>query len=154
MTQHIGGPESPEKISKRLELYCRDSSVSNIHMFVIVLMPEKTGIGSVGYWEREWRGQLIWEGGWRIVPDFQGKGIASKAIAFIIERARAERKHRYLHAFPSIQNDPSNAICRKMGFVLQEEVDFEYPPGRWVRSNDWCLDLFSNAPVDPHPQTS
>jgi RimJ/RimL family protein N-acetyltransferase len=54
-----------------------------------------------------------------------------------------------MHAFPSVDNLPSNAICRKIGFTLQEEVEFEYPPGNFMRCNDWRLDLF----VVFHPLT-
>lgn len=48
---------------------------------------------------------------------------------------------RHLHAFPSVSNSASNAICRKLGFRFVAEVDFEYPPGSMIRSNDCCLDL-------------
>jgi len=148
MTKHIGGPETPEKIRARLERYCVDSSISKIHMFVIVLQAKQLGIGSIGFWERQWKNQTVWESGWRILPAYQGRGIASKAIALVMERARAEQKHRYVHAFPSVENDSSNALCKKTGFVLLEEVDFEYPPGHAMRSNDWQLDLFPHMSED------
>jgi hypothetical protein len=45
-------------------------------------------------------------------------------------------------AFPSIANAPSNAICRKLGFTLIEECEFEYPKGSFMRCNDWRLDLY------------
>jgi hypothetical protein len=67
------------------------------------------------------------------------------ATALAIAVARSERKHRFLHAFPSVDNAPSNAICRKLGFTLVEECEFEYPPGSFMRCNDWRLDLFANA---------
>jgi hypothetical protein len=41
----------------------------------------------------------------------------------------------------SPQNAPSNAICRKLGFTLLEELEFEYPPGSFMRCNDWRLNL-------------
>ena len=145
MTKHIGGPETPEKIKDRLKKYCLDSATSGIHMFVIVLEPEETAIGSIGFWEKTWQGQPVWESGWRIVPEYQGYGIATMAIMQVIDRARAKNTRRYLHAFPSTDNAPSNAICRKTGFVLQKEVDFEYPPGRFMRSNDWRFDLFADG---------
>jgi RimJ/RimL family protein N-acetyltransferase len=144
MMEHTGGPETPEKIQKRLQMYCRDSQTSNIHMFVIVLQPENNGIGSVGFWEREWYGERVWESGWRILPEHQGQGIASRAIGLILERARAEDRHRFVHAFPSTENAASNALCRKLGFTLRGEVDFEFPPGHWTRSNDWRFGLFQN----------
>jgi RimJ/RimL family protein N-acetyltransferase len=31
-------------------------------------------VGSVGYWQREWHGEEIYEIGWMVVPEFQGRG--------------------------------------------------------------------------------
>ncbi len=146
MTEHLGGPESPEKIRERHERYCRTSESDDGSMFVIIVGRERAAAGSIGYWEREWQGQHVWETGWSVLPERQGRGIATRAIAVIIGRARAAQKHRYLHAYPSVDNGPSNAICRKAGFTLQAAVDFEYPPGHRMRCNDWRLDLFAAAP--------
>jgi hypothetical protein len=44
--------------------------------------------------------------------------------------------------FPSVVNAPSNAICRKLGFTLLGEHEFEYPKGNFMQCNDWRLDLF------------
>lgn len=142
MTEHLGGPESPEKIRKRHERYCQGTLAGKDLMFVILAGPGKLPAGSIGYWEREWQGQPVWETGWSVLPQFQGRGIATQAIRLVLERARAERKQRFIHAFPSTENPPSNAICRKAGFQLRGEVDFEYPPGHAIRCNDWRLDLF------------
>jgi RimJ/RimL family protein N-acetyltransferase len=148
MTEHLGGPETPQKIRERHRRYL-SNELSKGQMFVIVVGPEKVVAGSVGYWEKEWRGQMIWETGWSVLPEFQGQGIATRATAAVIDRARDEGKHRVIHAFPSVDNLPSNAICRKVGFAFQGEVDFEYPQGHFMRCNDWRLNLyadFSEAP--------
>ena len=50
-----------------------------------------------------------------------------------------------MHAFPAVDNPPSNALCRKLGFTLIEECEFEYPKGHFMRCNDWRLDLFADA---------
>jgi RimJ/RimL family protein N-acetyltransferase len=141
MTEHLGGPESPEKLAERQERYANVADTGKGHMFKIVDEGTGEAVGSVGYWEREWRGEQIYEAGWSVLPPFQGRGIASEATALAIERARAEKKHRYLHAFPPPDNGPSNAICRKLGFELLGEVEFEFPPGSFGTSNDWRLDL-------------
>ena len=146
MTEHLGGPETPEQIRERHERYRRISDSGKGRMFVIIVGPGGVAAGSVGYWEREWRGQHIWEVGWSVLPEFQGQGVGTRAIAAVVEWARAEGKHRFMHAFPSIENGPSNAICRKIGFTLQEEVEFEYPQGNFMRCNDWRLDLFADIP--------
>ncbi len=145
MNVHLGGPETLEKIRERHERYRQICHSGKGCMFVIVVGPGRVAAGSVGYWEREWRGQHIWETGWSVLPEFQGQGIATRAATAVVERARAEGKHRFVHAFPSVDNGPSNAICRKVGFTLQEEIAYEYPPGNFMRCNDWRLDLFADA---------
>jgi RimJ/RimL family protein N-acetyltransferase len=142
MTKHLGGPESPEKIAERHDRYVRAVD-SRSRMFKIVDDATGEAAGSVGYWEREWRGEQVYETGWSVLPGFQGRGIAGRATALAIEAARAERRHRFLHAFPSIANAPSNAICRKLGFELLGEYEFEYPKGSFMQCNDWRLELFA-----------
>jgi RimJ/RimL family protein N-acetyltransferase len=73
--------------------------------------------------------------------EYQGRGIAVAATARAIELARHADKHRFMHAFPSVENAPSNAICRKLAFGLLEACEFEYPKGRFMTCNDWRLDL-------------
>jgi RimJ/RimL family protein N-acetyltransferase len=141
MTEHLGGPESPDKLAERQERYARLADSGKGRMFKIVDEATGEAAGSVGYWERTWREQQIYETGWMVLPAFQGRGIAGAATAQAIEMARAEQKHRYLHAFPSLDNAPSNAICRNLGFTLLGEVEFEFPPGHVALSNDWRLDL-------------
>ncbi len=149
MTDYLGGPETPEKIRERHQRYCRIGGTGKDRMFVIVVGPERVAAGSVGYWEREWRGRCVWETSWSVLQEFQGQGVATRATAAVVERARAEGKHRFIHAFPSVDNRPSNAICRKVGFTLQGEVEFEYPPGDFMRCNDWHLDLFDDVSEAP-----
>jgi RimJ/RimL family protein N-acetyltransferase len=79
--------------------------------------------------------------GWSILPSFQGKGIATIAVKSAIDEAYAEKKCKSIHAFPSIKNPASNAICRKLDFSLISECEFEYPPGNSMRCNNWRLEL-------------
>ena len=46
-----------------------------------------------------------------------------------------------MFAYPSVDNPPSNAICRKLGFTLVEAREFEYPTGHFMQCNVWRLDL-------------
>ena len=88
---------------------------------------------------------VVWETGWSVLPEFQGLGIATLATKIIIERVRAEERHPFLHAFPSIKNGASNAICKKVGFRLLGQYDFEYPIGNLMTCNDWQVDLFAST---------
>jgi RimJ/RimL family protein N-acetyltransferase len=142
MTEHLGGPESEEKLVERQGRYERLGDSGKGRMFKVVEEESAQPMGSVGYWEREWRDQNVWEVGWSVLPAFQGRGIAGTATAKALDRARAEGKHRYVHAFPGVENGPSNAICRKLGFeLIEEDLEFEYPAGSFMRCNDWRFDL-------------
>ena len=145
MTTYLGGPESDEKIVERQGKYEVIGDTGTGRMFKIVDEASGESVGSVGYWEKDWRDATVWETGWSVLPEFQGRGIAVEATRQTIEAARAEGKHRWFHAFPSVENAPSNAICRKLGFELLGAFDFEYPPGNPMRCNDWRLDLFAPA---------
>lgn len=138
---HLGGPETDDKVLERHARYLDVGPPGTGRMFTIVLPPERTVAGSIGYWEREWQGEQVYETGWNILPEFQGRGIASAAARAVIDAARAERRHRRLHAYPSVDNHASNAICRKAGFTLVGTCEFEFPKGNLMRSNDWRYDL-------------
>jgi RimJ/RimL family protein N-acetyltransferase len=141
MMTYLGGPESSEQIQRRHQRYLHLPEDGTDHMFRIVWAPTGEGVGNVGYWRKTWREQSVYEIGWLVLPAYQGHGIATKAAAAVIEHARQEPKYRFMHAFPSVENPASNAICRKLGFTLVEECQVEYPPGRAMMVNDWRLDL-------------
>lgn len=140
MMTYLGGePETPEKIAKRQARYEKPDS----RQYKIVDEATGEGVGWVGYWERPAGDEQVFEVGWSVLPAFQGRGVATKATALVIEKAKAEQRLRYMHAWPSVENAPSNAICRKLGFTLVEAEEFEYPPGsgKVMTCNDWRLDL-------------
>jgi RimJ/RimL family protein N-acetyltransferase len=141
MTRHLGGPESPEKLAERQQRYERTADSDTDRVFKVVDDATGEGIGWVGYWERRWRDQQVYEIGWAVLPAFQGRGIAGQATAQALADARSAGKHRFVHAFPSVDNAPSNAICQKLGFTLLEALEFEYPKGHFMLCNDWRLDL-------------
>ncbi|MGW7005173.1 GNAT family N-acetyltransferase [Streptomyces sp. NPDC054933] len=141
MTEHLGGPETEEQVLARHERYVKIAGTGTGRMFRVVLLPEGEVVGSVGYWERVWREETVYETGWGVLPPFQRRGIAAAAVAAAAASAGAEQTHRHLHAFPSVGNPASNALCRKLGFSFLGACDFEYPPGSIMRCNDWRLDL-------------
>jgi RimJ/RimL family protein N-acetyltransferase len=145
---HVGGAETPEKIAERQSRYSRPGS----RQFKILEPGTGQGVGWVGYWEREWGGEEVYEAGWSLLAAFHGRGMAAEAAAHMLAAARAEQDRRFMHAFPAPENGPSNAICRKVGFTLMGECDFEYPKGVFVRSNDWRYDLFSGPGCCPTPE--
>ncbi len=134
MTAHLGGPESEEKLDERQARYEKDPRQLRIRV-----EGEERGVGYVGYWDKEWRDETVWETGWGVRPEFQGRGLATAAMQLLLEVLRADGTRRFVHAFPGVDNGPSNAVCRKLGFELLGAFDFEYPPGNPMSCNDWRL---------------
>jgi RimJ/RimL family protein N-acetyltransferase len=139
MMAHLGGPESDEAILARHERYLCEGDPQRL--FTVVLGREAAPVGWVGYWEARWRDEDVWECGWHVLPSHQRRGVATAAVALVLDLAKRERRHRYVHAFPSVDNAASNALCCRLGFVLLAEADVEYPKGHSFRANDWRLDL-------------
>jgi RimJ/RimL family protein N-acetyltransferase len=90
-------------------------------------------------WETRHGDETLYETGWMVLPAHQGHGVASAALALLIERVRGEPRFPSIHAFPPVGNEPSNALCRKFGFALVGQEDFVYS-GRLLRCNHWSLD--------------
>ena len=141
MTKDVGGPESPEQLAERQSRYEEPGS----RQYRIVDGSSGEAVGWVGYWDHTWREEQVWETGWAVLPASQGRGIASAATSQLLERARAQEHRRYVHAYPKVENAPSNAICRKLGFELLGEVDFPVRREGVVRCNDWRFDLFADG---------
>jgi RimJ/RimL family protein N-acetyltransferase len=142
MMAHLGGAwpseTMPEKLRRDME---RVESGSAWIFKIIPDEDEPLAAGTVCIWEHSWRGEAISEIGWMILPAFQGRGLGTKAVRAILDKARSEKRwDNVIHAFPSINNVPSNGICQKMGFSRIEECDLEYA-GHVLRCNHWRLEL-------------
>lgn len=139
MMEHLGGVETPEQIAARHQRYLNDSPGGG--MFTIRINGGAVTAGSIGFWDRKWRAVDVYETGWMVLPQFAGEGIASAAARTIIQYAKNEGRHRFMHAYPSVKNLPSNAVCRSAGFTNLGERAFEYPTGHFMQCNDWFVDL-------------
>ena len=143
MTEFLGGPETEDKL---LDRHRRYASLDGPGAMFVILYGDQPA-GTIGFWDKEWRGDKVYETGWGVLPEFQGHGIAVAATTLVADSARAEGLFRWLHAYPKVVHGAPNAVCRKAGFKLLGEVDFEYPKGTPIRCNDWRLDLASDRQV-------
>lgn len=142
MTHYLGGPESPKELRER-QLRYAGLPPEQGRMYVILAGENEKPAGSVGYWETETAEGKSWETGWSVLPEYQRLGVATKAAALVLEEVRALGRHRTVHAYPLVGNAASNAVCRKLGFTFQREVELESrrANGDIERYNDWCFDL-------------
>ena len=141
MTEHVGGPETEEKLQNRHQRYVDGWATGTDRMFTIFLEGHEGGIGAAGFWPIDWHENQIYESGWGVSEEFQGRGLASLAERLVLEYAAREGDRRYVHAFPAVDHPASNGVCRKAGFTLVGPTEFEYPKGTILTSNDWTFDL-------------
>ena len=140
MTEHLGGPEDEAALRTRQRRYVESEDGA------FKVIDEETGAeaGWVGFWDCEVEDEPAYETGWAILPEHQGRGLAVQATAAVIALMRGRRDHpRFVYAWPGVDNGPSNGICRKLGFELVRDVEFDYPPGSGnvTRWNEWRLKL-------------
>jgi RimJ/RimL family protein N-acetyltransferase len=139
MTAHLNGPETEQQLIARHERYLRHVASGESRLFVIV--DGGHPVGSIGYWKTDWRDQPAFETGWFVLPEAQGRGIASAALAAVVPDAREHRdERRMLTAFPGVDNPASNGVCRRNGFTLVGTLT-ELFREKELTMNEWVLDL-------------
>ncbi|PRA79082.1 GNAT family N-acetyltransferase [Microbacterium sp. MYb66] len=154
MTAHLNGPETEDEIVERHARYLRLTATGEARMFVIE-DEAGTALGSIGHWHVVWREEAALETGWFVRPESQGRGVASAALALLIEDARAHREgRRFLTAFPGVENPASNGVCRRNGFILAGTFTEDFR-GAELTVNEWALDLTTqngvSSPGTPVP---
>lgn len=140
MMRFIGGPRPEADVrathKRRLDLMKKGLA----HMFKIVADDSDEVFGTIGIWKIDWKEEYAYEMGWMVLPEHQGKGIATEAARLILSQPRTDPDMRYVYAFPTIENAASNAIAQKIGMTNQGAFDNEGFAGV-LRCNDWRIDL-------------
>jgi RimJ/RimL family protein N-acetyltransferase len=135
---HLGGPLSLES--------AREAHVRRLRGehpdWWLKIVPEPGGpaAGVIGIWGSKWEGERVDEAGWMVLPAFRGRGIATQALALLLERARSEPRIEAVHAFPNVENEASNALCRRAGFELVGDAEIEFRD-RPMRCNHWVVEV-------------
>jgi RimJ/RimL family protein N-acetyltransferase len=140
MMKHLGGAWPKERIPQKLRQNLEVVEAGTAWIYKVVESEQAAGL--VCIWEHEWRGEQVNELGWAILPALQGRGLATRAVRAMLDKARREGRWDIIHALPAPDNAPSNGVCRNAGFTLIEECEVEWN-GRVLRCNHWLLDLRS-----------
>jgi RimJ/RimL family protein N-acetyltransferase len=143
MTKHVGGPETDEAVEARQLRYMRMWETGEARMFAIIESrkgADEEGVGGVGWWLATWHDQPVYEAGWGVVPEAQGRGVARAAVSLLIADARSHADRRLLTAFPSVANGASNRLCSGAGFHNHGIESFPFR-GTTLTVNAWALEL-------------
>jgi RimJ/RimL family protein N-acetyltransferase len=140
MMAELGGPLPREGMGDKVARDAQAAAAGEAWIKMIVpgeAAPEVAG--SVALWSHEEDGgEPITEIGWMVLPEFQGRGLAKRAVRMLLEAAREDGRWGLVHAFPATANGPSNGICRSLGFRLAGEREVAFA-GRVLQTNHWVI---------------
>ena len=138
MMEHLGGAEPPEKVAERQARYVAAGSGS----FKVVDAATGDGVGWVGVWGRTWRDEPIGEVGWSVLPSAQGRGVATRATAALVDRrAGVGRAPRAAGLPVGRQRAVERRVRQGRLHAARAVLTVEYPPGHELRCNEWRLEL-------------
>lgn len=117
MMTELGGPQSRDRVAGQLKHDLDTVRADSTWIKMIVPDDSEQVAGTVTLYAHEGISEI----GWMILPEFQGRGLASEAVRAVLDLARADGRWGLIHAFLSTTNAASNAICCLVGFLLQGE---------------------------------
>lgn len=146
MMAELGGPLPRDGIEAKVETDVRKTR-ADVY-WVSMIVPDgaepDTVAGNVTLWSHEDGDDAgLSEIGWMVLPEYQGRGLAKRAVRALLERACDDGRWGVIHAFPGVTNAASNALCRSIGFTLVGERDVTFA-GRVLRANHWRIDPSSD----------
>lgn len=127
-----GKPSTPEESWARVLRYIGHWAAFEIGYFAIFDRASGLYLGECGLMEfqREITPSLAGsaEIGWVLTPNMWGKGLATEAMAAVLDWYRARPGARPLSCIIAPQNTASIRIATKLGFVLQVETLYRESP--------------------------
>lgn len=71
--------------------------------------------------------QPIVEIGWRLLPEAQGKGLATEGAQAFIDHGLRSLRLPQIIAITAVQNTPSRRVMEKLGMTYRPELEFDHP---------------------------
>jgi RimJ/RimL family protein N-acetyltransferase len=142
MMAELGGPLPREGIAAKVDTDVRKTRADEYWVSMIVPDEAQRGTvaGTVSLWSHDQGDEAgLSEIGWMVLPEYQGHGLAKRAVRALLERARDDGRWGVVHAFPGVTNAASNALCRSLGFTLVGEGEVTFA-GRRLNTNHWRID--------------
>ncbi|MEU6075099.1 GNAT family N-acetyltransferase [Micromonospora sp. NPDC047074] len=144
----LGGPQPRERVPAQLRRDLETVRDGSAWIKMIIAGDSARVAGTVTLYAHGGSSEI----GWMVLPEFQGRGLAGRAVRAVLDLARADGRWGAIHAFPATTNAASNAICRSGGFTFVgvEQTAFA---GRLFRTNHWVVDPSARPGGSSAPDT-
>ena len=141
MTRYLGGVWTRTELDQRHRRLVDGGRRGAVRAFRILIEHARVPAGAVVFWRSGEGESATAEMGWVVYRAHQGRGIATAAArrgvqTFLGDRAFGEVGA--LHAYPRVDNVPSNAVARSAGFELVGPLVAPYR-GQPFHVNDWRI---------------
>jgi RimJ/RimL family protein N-acetyltransferase len=137
MMAHLGGPQDAAGMAAKVHRDVEAAAADREWILMILPGDDPAAVaGTVALWQHEAAGETISEIGWMVLPEHQGKGIATDALRTVLRRAAADGRWGPIHAYPAVTNMASNRLCRRLGFTSTGARDIIFR-NRLFRTNRW-----------------
>jgi RimJ/RimL family protein N-acetyltransferase len=138
MMAELGGPQRPEEMPGKVARDIEAMAAGRAWTFMIIIEDGETGnaavAGTVSLYRHPGTGES--EIGWMVLPQFQGRGLATAAARELLALAAREPRWGSIHAWPPATNAASNGVCRSLGFTFVGEETTPFA-GRVFHTNHW-----------------
>lgn len=115
-------PKSHDEVRRWIESTLRSYAEHGHALWILELRESGEFIGDCGLTWQPVDGDRFLEVGYRLLPEYQGKGFATEAAAaclrFAFERLEAE----HVVAIINPENTPSRRVAERLGMTLEKET--------------------------------
>ena len=140
MTRFLGGgDETDEVLAERHAEYLDLWESGEVRMFRIEVDGEAAGYA--GWWEEVHDDMPVYEVGCVVEPQWHGHGVASAALSELVRLAATTGDRHLIVGYAHVDNEASNALCRRVGFSLVGTGSYPLEDGEDPLSvNVWMID--------------
>ena len=124
MVHSLEGPLSPEGALDKLQTLIDLYQTHGLSKLALVERRDRRLIGYCGFGLEPIEGPPVPEFGYRLCPEFRGKGLATEAASVVIADAFTRLQMLFVQAIVEESNAASRRVLEKLGMIYQRRVHF------------------------------
>jgi len=115
MMAELGGPQPREGMAAKVACDVQQAAADTAWIKMIIPDGSAPGVvaGSVALWSHEDSGTAMSEIGWMVLPEFQGRGIATTAVRMLLELAREQERWGWCTRVRRSRTSPPSASAAR-----------------------------------------